>query len=278
MICAEVQKQMSAYLDSELSDADCQSIAAHLDGCTACSEVLAGFQSLSAVAKDFDAPSPPSDLWRGIEMSLDDEKLQIVALESPGQQRRRYVLAPWSTAAAILLIATAAIWSSRGVWNSHDHESMEANFDVFLAAYSANPEQAHETLVRAYDGQLISRDTAVKRLGYTPAALDGKLADANPEESYLLEMPCCRCSLTVCRRSDGSVLTVLEHDVPQPEWFGDRSRSECVCDGVPTDVVQVDDVLAASWRLGERFVTVIGPRNLDDVTELVSDESATNGG
>ena len=269
---------MSAYLDAELSIAERQGIAAHLDGCAACAELLAGFQSLSVVAKDFDAPSPPSDLWRRIETSLDDARPQIVALESPNQRWRRHVPASWSTAAAILLVATAAIWSSRGVWNGHDHQSMAANFDVFLAAYSANPEQAHETLVRAYDGQLISRDNAANRLGYTPVALDGKLADANPEASYLLEMPCCRCSLTVCRRSDGSVLTVLEHDAPQPEWFGDRARNKCVCDGVPTDVVQVDGVLAASWRSGTRFVTVIGPRDMDDVTELVSDENATHDG
>ncbi|MAT71029.1 MAG: hypothetical protein CMJ58_16065, partial [Planctomycetaceae bacterium] len=185
MICAEVQKQLSAYVDAELSIAKRQGIAAHLDGCAACSDMLAGFQSLSIVAKDFDTPSPPSDLWRRIETSLDDERTQIVALESPNQRWRRYVPASWSTAAAILLVATAAIWSSRGIWNGNDHESMAANFNVFLAAYSADPEQAHETLVRAYDGQLISRDNAANRLGYTPVALDGKLADANPEASYL---------------------------------------------------------------------------------------------
>ncbi|QDV78378.1 hypothetical protein [Botrimarina mediterranea] len=147
---------------------------------------------------------------------------------------------------------------------------MAANFDIYLAKFAVDPEQAHQALVATYDGQLVTPDEVEKRFGYQPLSLEGR-AGVTVEEMYALDMPCCQCTLSVCRRPDGGVMTVLEHLEPQPIWFGSRSRIECLCDGVPTSVVQLNGKLAASWRQDKRQITIIGLGDLEEVTQMVAD-------
>ena len=66
------------------------------------------------------------------------------------------------------------------------------------------------------------------------------------------------------------MLCVFEHDDDQPLWFGDRPTSSKVFFGKPTRLVQVDGCLAATWQQERRHITVIGAKDVEEVTRLVA--------
>ena len=66
------------------------------------------------------------------------------------------------------------------------------------------------------------------------------------------------------------MLCVFEHDSDQPVWFGDRPTSSKMFSGKPTRLVQVDGCLAATWQQERRHITVIGAKDVDEVTRLVA--------
>ena len=71
-------------------------------------------------------------------------------------------------------------------------------------------------------------------------------------------------------------MAVFEHDTARPGWFGDRATVECLCDGVPTSITQVNDKLAATWKDEKRYMTIIGARDLNEVTEFIAFYSQRN--
>ena len=98
------------------------------------------------------------------------------------------------------------------------------------------------------------------------------------DKVYLLKMPCCTCTQVVCRKEDGQSISIFEHDADQPVWFGRRPTVECRCHDMPTSVVQVGDRLAATWKNGQRYVTIIGANDLKEVTDFVAYLSGMNTG
>ncbi|MDC0936959.1 zf-HC2 domain-containing protein [Pirellulales bacterium] len=278
MNCIETQERLSAFIDNELSDAEHHDVLIHLETCPACAASVEFAETLSQEARQLADPVPPADLWASIESALQDEPTPTLHPVYKWTKRLALPTRSWSLAASILILAAAGMWASHGLWGEHRHESMAADFDVYLAKFAVDPVQANETLFATYDGQPITVEAAEKHLGYVPLASHRAPAGFSVEQTFALDMPCCRCSLSVCRRSDGSVMTVLEHLDPQPIWFGKRSRIECLCDGKPTSVVQFDGQLAASWRQDKRHITIIGARDLEEVTQMVANFKApTNG-
>ncbi|MFV1965053.1 MAG: hypothetical protein ACC628_06490 [Pirellulaceae bacterium] len=84
-------------------------------------------------------------------------------------------------------------------------------------------------------------------------------------------MPCCVCIETVFRRNDGGkLLAVFEHAEAQPMWFGDGPQIKAYCNGKPTRIVQRDGQLVVSWKQDQRYVTVIGMRDVEEVTRLMA--------
>ena len=82
-------------------------------------------------------------------------------------------------------------------------------------------------------------------------------------------MPCCTCVQTICRRDDGQVLAIFEHDKEQPVWFGDRPCVETQCSGCPCSIIQADRALVASWKPNKRRLTIVGARDLEEIAHLV---------
>ena len=268
MKCSEVQERLSAYIDNELSDGEHRNIALHLEGCPKCMASIEFARTLSHKTRELADPTPPANLWACIESGLQDEP----SVHKIHSRRRVWNVSVvhWALAASLLLVAAAGMWSYHFGGDDHGHDSMAANFNIYLAKFAVDPANAQETLITTYGGKPVSPNEAEQTFGYRPIAATGALADFTVEQTYSLDMPCCRCMLSVCRRSDGTVVSVLEHVEPQPIWFGDRSRIECLCDGVPTSVVQLNGKLAASWQYGKRHITVIGATDLEEVTQMVA--------
>ena len=270
MKCSEAQERLSAFVDDELPAELHRQVEVHVRECDSCAAHVAFSQELSGPVRSLDDPTPPPGLWDAIEDDLrrDSPSLPNGVADAASWWRRPS--GAWAIAASVLVLVTAGLWASREFWSDHGHDSMAANFDLYLAKFAVDPEQAHETLVATYGGELIEPEDAQAMFGYQPVAAKGGATGLTVEQVYALDMPCCRCTLSVCRRSDGEVVTVLEHMEPQPIWFGDRSRVECLCDGKPTSIVQVNGKLAASWRHDKRHITVIGANDLEEVTRLVA--------
>ena len=71
---------------------------------------------------------------------------------------------------------------------------------------------------------------------------------------------------------------IFEHDAEQAVWFGDRPKSRHLWGGVETTVIEFDDQLAATWRVGRRSVTLVGAGDIDDLSKLIRAISARSNG
>jgi hypothetical protein len=196
-------------------------------------------------------------------------------LEEPTVQRESKVPA-WSipqyvAMAASVLIAVAIGWLTFGPRFGHgEHHEFAAEFGHYLDEFRRDPDAAQQFLLAKYEGQAVTPDQAVRQVGYRPAIVDGVPDGYTVESTYVMTMPCCKCVQTVCRRSDGSMITVFEHDDEAPEWFGDRPTTAAQCSGKACSLVDIDDRIAASWQRGKRHITVIGVRDVAEVEQFAA--------
>ncbi len=273
MECREAQELLSAYHDEELSGEMRTSVAEHIHSCPRCGKELAVFGEMSAMAKGLDDAEPPDRIWAGIEAALDADR-EGVAISGPSTERR-WVARRWRLSllatAAMVLIATGVVWIVSRTWHGpgHHHE-LAADFGEYLEHFPNNPDRAQEVLLAMYDGQAVDLSHAAGRLGYQPAVAAGLPENYTLDAVYVLNMPCCTCVQTICRRDDGRVFAIFEHDEKQPVSVGDRPRIETQCNGCPCSVVQADRGLIASWKAGKRQLTVVGANDLEEIADLIT--------
>jgi len=273
MECVKIQELLSAYHDDEISVERRASVAQHAQACPRCREELTIFEQMSRGAKGLDDPRPPERIWADIESALDADQAEGGAAPSLERTRQSLRWRPVAllAAAASILIAMAGTWMATTRWRmpGHQHE-LAANFDQYLESFGVDPVAAQNLLLATYDHRPVNVAEAAEQLGYRPAVAQGLPAGYSVESMYVLDMPCCKCVKTLCRREDGKLLAIFEHADEQPIWFGDRPRIDTQCDGCECSLIGVDRGLVASWKSNARQLTVVGARDLREVTELVS--------
>ena len=283
MNCAEVRTQLSAYHDGELAPDVHIAIAEHLKGCSECSALLAGFRQLSDLSDQLTHRTPP-DQWAVIEKELDAKSVRsqtaiadVVPFSRKGIQPLRPTRSSfrsWRALAAAVLLAVGLVGSAHfsGLWKGGGHDDhLAVNFDAFLNQFTQNPQAAQQILLANYSGRKVDMSTAASVVGFQPAIARGLPPGYSIDAVYVLEMPCCKCPQSICRRDVGGSIAVFEHDVDQPVWFGDRPSIQTHCSGRPTRIVEVDrDLLAATWPSNNRHLTVIGARDVEEVALIVA--------
>ena len=268
MNCSEVQTRLSAYHDSELPEDEAAQVAAHLANCSSCAAELATFEQLSGLSRKLTDPPIPAHMWEDLQAKFQGgkERTQILGwFKSKGATGRLLALAATILIALGIGVVTYRSWFAVG---GHDH--LADNFDVFLDEFESQPDDAQQVLLVNYEGRPTTLQEAVNVLGYEPVAAKRLPPECSIDKVYLLKMPCCTCAQITCRNESGHHLAIFEHDSDQPVWFGDRPSVSCLCHGVPTSVVQVGNKLAATWKEGKRFITIVGANNLEEVTEFVA--------
>lgn len=268
MNCSGVQERLSAYHDSELSPEEAAQVAAHLAGCASCAEELASFEQLSGLSQRLTDPPVPARLWEELESKLRRTSRPATILD-----RLAWNLVPGRLVAlaATILVAVGISVVTYNTWFSGEElDHLAMNFADYLSDFSQEPDAAQQVLLTNYNGRAITLDEATKTLGYEPLAAKGLPPGYSIDRAYLLNMPCCTCAQVVCKNKDGQSIAIFEHEIDQPVWFGDRPSVECMCHDVPTNVIQVGNRLAAAWKEGKRYVTIIGATDLDEVTEFVA--------
>jgi hypothetical protein len=143
-------------------------------------------------------------------------------------------------------------------------------FGQYLDRFQEQPEQAQEILLTRYDGQLVAPEQAQGAAKFIPIAPDTLPQGFSRNAIYVLKMPCCTCTQTIYKDGQGKVLAVFEHTDQQQNWFGDRPTITAQCHGKSTCLVQLQNELAACWKCGPRHLTVVGARDVEQVSELVA--------
>ncbi len=272
MNCATAQELMSAFHDGELDPEQHAQLAAHVDGCAECARILAEYGELSRMAAELRTPVVPEGAWGHLESKLDEMSPTRRPRPSGVTTERRRLSALALAAALILVMISVGLlvrWNNSG---EHDHEraALIANFGHYLRQFKQDPDQAQQVLLANYDGRAVELDEAARAVRYRPVAPETLPNGLVRDRVYLLKMPCCLCTQAIYRDQSGSRLAVFEHVDDQPVWFGDRPVISTQCQGVPTSLVQVDDCLAATWKRQGRFITVIGLRDVDEVSRVVA--------
>lgn len=269
MKCSQVQELLSAYCDGELAEDQRSDVSDHLLGCSDCARELAGFERLSNMASTLSTPAPPKQMWSQLEHQLDQQpRTAQRTTESVHGARTWSFLA----LAATVLAATGIAWSTYQTWFTHgEHDQFTADFGHYLEEFRRDPDTAQQILLAKYEHQLVDPNQAIARVGYRPVVADGLPPGYTLASTHVMTMPCCTCVQSTCKRSDGSTLAVFEHDDEETtEWFGDRPDITARCNDVQCNLVQLDDQIAASWRHGTRHITLIGVRDVGEVSQMVA--------
>lgn len=266
MNCESVRALLSAFYDRELPADRQLEVRAHVEDCPDCARRLLEFGQLSKLTTQLRNPNVPAETWPAIESALDDQKGRKVRVFAGGLPRR----SRFAIAASLILVASIAFVSYWMRRTSEPHAAMAAAFDVYLKDFQESPEQAQRVLIDRYDGRPLDLTGVSSEPEFEPNAPE-ELPDGFARQGvYVLKMPCCTCTQTIYKNKSGAVLALFEHSEDQQVWFGDRPRIEALCHGRPTHLVQLSGQLAATWKCGRRYLTVIGAQNVEQVAELVA--------
>jgi hypothetical protein len=63
---------------------------------------------------------------------------------------------------------------------------------------------------------------------------------------------------------------VFEHKDEQPVWFGNAPCIETQCAGKPCKIVESAGSLAVTWQSNDRQLTMVGAKDVSEVSEWVS--------
>ena len=267
--CSDALEHLSACHDGELSSDLRSTVARHLNECGSCAAVLEGYAELSALVDTLDAPHIPPANWERFERALAAKT--DVEIAHRGAPRRAATLWQAGVIAATLFVAVGIGWMAfRSSGDSHEHPHLAPYFSEYVEQFQSAPEKALQQLVTKYDGRAVDAKSAVRHLGYRPVAADRLPDGYTVEAMYVLRMPCCTCVQTLCRDSRGNMVAIFEHDDAQPAWFHGRPSIRCRCGGKECFMSQLDSRLAASWKVGTRYVTVVGAQDVDEVRALVT--------
>jgi hypothetical protein len=266
----EVQERLSAFFDGELPSPAQELVSEHIRSCVSCTEEFQRFEKLSQMASQLRRSEPPVGLWIELEKRLNAANVPSSTLRS------RPLRTGLVATAALLLIGLAVGYYAQTTWFAHGHaDHLGENFGLYLDEFTHDPARAQQTLIGNFDGKATSLKEIMLRVKYRPVVADGLPKGYKLDGMYLLKMPCCICPQAILKGNDGHVLAVFEHDGDEPTWFADRPKVQCRCAGRPTSVVEINGKLAASYKSGSRYVTLVGLRDLDETTRLIGQLTAS---
>ena len=269
MKCSQVLELLSMHYDDELAENVKTDVAAHIENCPDCTSELAGFERLSNLASGVAEPLPKEHMWGEIENRLDDDRNVEPAV---GKTPHKFATTRIAILAASLILALGGGWFVYHSWFGHgNHSEFTAEFAHYLEEFKQNPAAAQEILLANYPHERVDPRQPIKTLGYRPAVAQGLPAEYSLVSTHVMNMPCCKCIQTLCKRSDGTTLAIFEHDDEEgAEWFGDMPAIVAKCSERQCSLVELDDHIAASWKRGKRHITLIGVRDIEEIAQLVT--------
>ena len=176
--------------------------------------------------------------------------------------------------AEVLVLARVTWYPTNGTNTQHEHAthehgSLAVDFRNVIEFAQLEPQKAISNLVEKYDGKQLETESATKTIGYRPALFNHVPDGFQRVSTHVLNMPCCKCSATVCQRPNGTSVIVFEHKDEQPVWFGDLPSIDTQCSGTQCRIIESAGQLAVSWRQKDRQFTVVGASDVAEVSQWV---------
>ncbi len=267
MKCQVAASKLSALLDEELDLSELSQVRQHVAGCEFCREEIRRLEQLGEALRSSEALVDINSMWSSIERRLEVARPQSSFWFRSSQTG-------WAIAASALFILVGIAWLLQsnvrlGKDIEHNHTSLAVDFQPAIELVSTDPVKALQKLVEKYQGKQLSGDETAKYLGYQPATSKSVPNGFKLVSTHVLDMPCCKCSASICQRVDGSSLIVFEHKYEQPLWFGKSSSTVEQCAGVECRIVESAGQLAVSWRRGQRQFTMTGATDRSEVEKWI---------
>ena len=269
MKCNSIEDRLSAYIDNELGAEEIRQMSMHCEACEICRAMVSQYQSIGSLMRQSEPRFDTEVVWERVVARLDDRTVAPISIKS---QPKNWVYAILATAASIALIWFVArnIPTSEHGDKSHDHASMAVDFQNVIQSAKAEPKTAIAKLVAKYQGKELESKATADYLGYEPATFKNVPAGFARVSTHVLNMPCCKCSASICSRGDGTSMIVFEHKDEHPVWFGDFPSIETQCGGKTCKIVESAGQLAVSWKNHDRQLTIIGANDIDEVNQWVA--------
>jgi Putative zinc-finger len=268
MNCPTIEQRLSAYIDGELSSNEKMQVEDHCDQCQTCSEMISQFVAMGTLMRCSEKPVDTAAIWQNIATGLVDGP------RIPNSANTRtwlYVLLGTAVSMAFLWITIRFNQSPEHDKHAsaHQHDTLAVDFQQILATAATEPKAALEILTTKYQGREMDQSAATQFLGYEPVLFRSIPAGIARISTHVLNMPCCKCSATICERNDGSSLILFEHKEEQPIWFGETLPMQAQCSGKKCLIVESAGQLAISWKSDDRQLTLIGVKDIAEVSPWV---------
>lgn len=275
MNCESIAENMSAYVDHELGTDACHQLEEHVAHCDACRVRISEYRAMGCLMRRSERMVDTEAVWEQVSRKLDGSVVTLASRKYRWNAwTNRYGASIMAAAAAILLLVSALRYVVPDNHDSanalHNHTAMAVDFAELFRSARTEPKLALANLSSKYDGRELGTEEATKYLGYQPALFKRVPEGFTRVSTLVLNMPCCKCSATICDRSDGTSLIVFEHRDEQPIWFGDSPSIETQCAGMPCKIVESAGQLAVSWRNQDRQMTIVGADDLAEVGHWVA--------
>lgn len=267
--CEWVEERLSAYIDNELAAEDRLRIEEHCEQCRTCRELIAQFVSIGSLMRQSEPSVDVEAVWDKVAANLDNHTVAPATIKSNPRSWGYAALATAASIALIWFVARNESSTEHDGERSHEHSALAVDFQEVIEHAKNEPQTAITMLAAKYKGQVLDQESASKFLGYEPAVFQNVPQGFARVSTHGLNMPCCKCSATICQREDGTSLIVFEHKDEQPVWFGDSPSIETQCSGKTCKIIESAGQLAVSWKNDDRQMTLIGATDIAEVNQWV---------
>ncbi len=267
--CDWVEERLSAYIDKEIGEEERKHIEEHCEQCEACRALVSQFVGMGTLMRQSEPLVDTDAIWDKVAVNLDSRDVKLTSTKS--NSNWGYVILATAASVALVWFVTRNNSSSEhGDEQSHEHAALAVDFQHVIELAKTEPKAAIAKLVTKYQGQELDQKAATKYLGYEPALFRSVPMGFTRVSTHVLNMPCCKCSATICERGDGTSLIVFEHKEEQPIWFGDSPSIETQCSGKTCKIVESAGQLAVSWKNEDRQLTLLGANDIAEVNQWVT--------
>lgn len=273
MKCESVSNKLSDFMDGKLDSNTTERISLHIGTCSSCQGVLQSLQRIGEWMREDEVTVDTEAIWSRIESALPAQK----------QANTRLFLAwgvPGLAVAASLVLVLASLvlkpYGDRDIAKNRSHtkheharDALAVDFRQVIDLAQTSPQLAISSLIDKYDGKQLDAEAATKFIGYRPCLFDSVPDGFARVSTHVLNMPCCKCTASICTRQDGRSLLVFEHKDEQPVWFGDLPSIATQCSGTQCRIIESAGQLAVSWKHKDRQFTMIGAADLAEVSTWI---------
>ncbi len=263
-----IADRLSAYIDNALGADDVHIIKQHCSTCEMCRALVSQYQAMGTLMRQSEAHVDTEELWERVSSRLEGSAIVPI---SPRSQLKNWVYAILATAASLTLMwIVANNSSSKHANETHEHAALAVDFQEVIRSAKSEPKIAIAKLVAKYQGKELDARAAADYLGYEPAVFKSAPEGFARVSTHVLNMPCCKCSASICERDDGTSVIVFEHKDEQPVWFGDSPSIDTQCSGKTCKIVETAGLLAVSWKNQDRQLTIVGANDIAEVNQWVA--------